>query len=263
MEKILIREKKDNIEILTLNDPKKLNALSEEMLSSLEIAFEEIAKDKKIKVVILRSSGRPFCAGHDLKQMQLARQSVDSGKKYFSDLFKRCGRMMVSITKLTQPVIASVDGIATAAGCQLVATCDLAIASTDATFGVNGVNIGLFCSTPMVALSRNISKKKTFEMLITGDFLDASSAMSAGLVNKVVDSNILNTETFKMATKIASKLSAAVKIGKEAFYKQNEMDLETAYSYTAEVMAKNMLFNDTNEGITAFLEKRSPKWPTN
>ena len=263
MKKILIREKKDNIEILTLNDPKKLNALSEEMLSSLEIAFEEISNDKEVKVVILRSSGRAFCAGHDLKQMQLARQSEDSGKKYFSDLFARCGRMMISITKLTQPVIASVDGIATAAGCQLVATCDLAIASSDATFGVNGVNIGLFCSTPMVALSRNISKKKTFEMLITGDFLDASSAKSAGLVNNVVDPHDLEMESLKLATKIASKLSAAVKIGKEAFYKQSEMDLESAYTFTAEIMAENMLFNDTNEGITAFLEKRTPKWPDN
>jgi enoyl-CoA hydratase/carnithine racemase len=195
--------------------------------------------------------------------MQLARQSEDLGKKYFSDLFKRCGRMMISINKLTQPVIASVDGIANAAGCQLVATCDLAIASSSATFGVNGVNIGLFCSTPMVALSRNISKKKTFEMLITGEFLDASSAMSAGLVNNVVDPKDLHNETLKIATKIASKLSAVVKIGKEAFYRQNEMDLESAYTYTAEVMAENMLFNDTNEGITAFLEKRNPKWPNN
>ena len=263
MEKILIREKRDNIEILTLNDPKRLNALSEEMLSSLEVAFEEISQDKDIKVVVLRSSGKAFCAGHDLKQMQLARQSKDLGKKYFSDLFKRCGRMMISITKLTQPVIASVDGIATAAGCQLVATCDLALASSNANFGVNGVNIGLFCSTPMVALSRNISKKKTFEMLITGDFLDAMSARSVGLVNNVVDSNDLEIETLKLAAKIASKLSAAVKIGKEAFYKQSEMDLESAYTYTAEVMAENMLFNDTNEGITAFLEKRIPKWSNN
>ena len=263
MEKLLIREKQDNIEILTLNDPKKLNALSEEMLLCLEIALDEISQDKEVKVVILRSSGKAFCAGHDLKQMQQARQSEDLGKKYFNDLFKRCGRMMISITKLKQPVIASVDGIATAAGCQLVATCDLAIASSNATFGVNGVNIGLFCSTPMVALSRSISKKKTFEMLVTGDFLNASSARSAGLVNNVVDPKDLYGVTLKIATKIASKLTAAVKIGKEAFYKQTEMDLETAYAYTAEVMAENMLFNDTNEGITAFLEKRSPKWPNN
>jgi enoyl-CoA hydratase/carnithine racemase len=230
------------------------------MLSSLEKAFDEISHDKGVKVVILRSSGRAFCAGHDLKQMQLARQSEDSGEKYFNDLFTRCGRMMVSITKLTQPVIASVNGIATAAGCQLVATCDLAMASPDASFGVNGVNIGLFCSTPMVALSRNISKKKTFEMLITGDFMDASSAQSAGLINNVVDAQNLDSETFKIAEKVASKLSAAVKIGKEAFYKQSEMDLESAYTYTAEVMAKNMLLKDTEEGITAFIEKRVPNW---
>jgi enoyl-CoA hydratase/carnithine racemase len=263
MEKILIREKKGNIEILTLNDPKKLNALSEEMLLSLEIAFEDISQDTEVKVVILRSSGKAFCAGHDLKEMQSARQSADAGKKYFNDLFKRCGRTMISITKMPQPVIASVDGIAAAAGCQLVATCDLAIASFDATFGVNGVNIGLFCSTPMVALSRNISKKKTFEMLITGDFLDADSARYTGLVNTVVSTHDLEKETFKIAKKINSKLSAAIKIGKEAFYIQSEMDLESAYTYTAEVMAKNMLFKDTNEGINAFIEKRSPEWPKN
>ena len=163
MNQILLRKKTHNVEILTLNDPKKLNALSEEMLSSLELAFEEISNDRSIKVVILRTSGKAFCAGHDLKQMQIARGSQDKGKKYFNNLFKRCGKMMMSIRKMPQPVIASVNGIATAAGCQLVASCDLAIASTDASFGVNGVNIGLFCSTPMVALSRNISKKKTSE----------------------------------------------------------------------------------------------------
>ena len=263
MKEILLRKKNNNVEILTLNDPKKLNALSEEMLSSLELAIERIAKDRTVKVVIIRTSGKAFCAGHDLKQMQLARQSKDKGKKYFNDLFKRCGRMMMSIRKMPQPVIASVNGIATAAGCQLVASCDLAIASSDATFGVNGVNIGLFCSTPMVALSRNIGKKKTFEMLVTGDFLDAATAKSEGLVNKVVNIKDLQEESLALAKKIESKLSSAIKIGKEAFYIQSELNLNSAYHYTAEVMAKNMLYNDTNEGIKAFIEKRAPHWGNN
>ena len=260
MEELLKRETKENIEILTLNDPKKLNALSEDMLLCLEQTFQEISQDRNIKVVILRSSGKAFCAGHDLKQMQLARQSDDNGKKYFNELFRRCGKFMMSIRKLPQPVIASVNGIATAAGCQLVASCDLAIASSDASFGVNGVNIGLFCSTPMVALSRNIGRKKTFEMLITGEFIDANTAEQQGLINKIVDLKDLKQESFLLAKKIDSKLSSAVKIGKEAFYKQSEMSLENAYDFTAEVMAENMLNQDTNEGISAFIEKRKPDW---
>ena len=260
MENLLLREEKEQIAILTLNDPKKLNALSEEMLSLLEDALEEISQNKNIRVVILRSSGKAFCAGHDLKQMQLARQSADKGKSYYNELFKRCGKIMLSIKKMPQPVIASVNGIATAAGCQLVASCDLAIASTDASFGVNGVNIGLFCSTPMVALSRNIGKKKTFEMLVTGDFLDAKHAKEEGLVNKIVSANGLEEETFAIAKKIQIKLSAAVKIGKEAFYMQSEMSVENAYEFTARVMAENMLYQDTEEGINAFIEKRPPNW---
>ena len=260
MEKLLLTDTKENIAILTLNDPKKLNALSEEMLLSLEIAFEKISNNNDIKAVILRASGKAFCAGHDLKQMQLARQTKDKGKKYFNELFKRCGKMMVSIKKMPQPVIASVNGIATAAGCQLVASCDLAIASDEASFGVNGVNIGLFCSTPMVALSRNISRKKTFEMLVTGDFLDAKTAVSEGLINKVVSPEDLDLESFILARKIQSKLSSAVKIGKEAFYNQSEMIERDAYEYTAKVMAENMLYAETKEGISAFLDKRPAKW---
>ena len=207
MEKYLLREKKEHIEILTLNDPKKLNALSEEMISCLEDALIDISKNPEIKVVIIKSSSKAFCAGHDLKQMQLARQSDDRGRKYFNQLFQRCGKMMMSIKALPQPVIASVDGIATAAGCQLVATCDLAIASNEATFGVNGVNIGLFCSTPMVALSRNIGRKKTFEMLVTGDFLNAESAKESGLINKVVESENLQNESFaKMPISLPPRL---------------------------------------------------------
>lgn len=260
MTQLLLREKKDHVEILTLNDPKKLNALSEEMLSCLESAFNDISNDRDIRVVIIQGAGKAFCAGHDLKQMQLARQSEDKGRKYFNYLFKRCGKMMISIKNLPQPVIASVNGIATAAGCQLVASCDLAIASSQATFGVNGVNIGLFCSTPMVALSRNIGKKKTFEMLVTGEFLDAESAKLAGLINEVVSIDDLQKKSFAFANKIQSKLSSAIKIGKEAFYTQSEMNLEDAYNFTAEIMAENMLYRDTKEGINAFIEKRIPTW---
>ena len=263
MSKLLLRDQKQNIAILTLNDPKKLNALSEEMLSELQGAFDEISKNPRVKAVIIRAEGKAFCAGHDLKQMQIARENTDKGKQYFNDLFQKCGRLMISIKKLPKPVIAQVNGIATAAGCQLVATCDLAIASADSSFGVNGVNIGLFCSTPMVTLSRNIGQKKTFEMLVTGEFLSPESAERHGLVNKVVDPADLSDETFKMATKIASKLSSAVKIGKPAFYAQSEMSLEHAYSYTAKVMAENMLFEDTDEGISAFVEKRTPDWTEN
>ncbi len=256
----LIREKKGSIEVITLNNPKSLNPLSEEILMSLQEALDEISKTSSIRALIIRAEGKAFCAGHDLKQMQMARRQRDGGKKYFIELFKTCGRLMTSIKSLPQPVIAEVNGLATAAGCQLVATCDLAIASPKASFGVNGVNIGLFCSTPMVALTRNISRKKTFEMLVTGDFIDAQTAFKLGLINKVVSEDSLQGESIALAEKIVSKLAVAVKIGKESFYKQAEMKLEEAYDYTAEVMAANMLFKDTNEGINAFLEKRKPNW---
>ncbi len=260
MENILLREKQGPIEILTLNDPKKLNALSEEMLSKLQETFDEISTQNDVRAVILRGQGKAFCAGHDLKQMQQARQSKDGGQAYFYELFKKCGKMMLTISQMPQPVIAEVRGIATAAGCQLVATCDLAIASSNASFGVNGVNIGLFCSTPMVALSRNIGRKKTFEMLVTGEFLDPDMAMSFGLINKVVPDHKTQRETLDLAEKITKKLGQAVKIGKKAYYKQIELPIDEAYEYTAEVMATNMLFKDTDEGINAFIEKRTPSW---
>jgi enoyl-CoA hydratase/carnithine racemase len=263
MKNILTREKIDSIEIITLNNPTKLNPLSEEMLSSLQKAFDDISQNAKVKAVIVRAEGKAFCAGHDLKEMQKARAHPDGGKKYFNDLFKTCGKLMTTISGLPQPVIAEVNGVATAAGCQFVATCDLAISSPNASFGVNGVNIGLFCSTPMVALSRNISRKKTFEMLVTGDFIDSKTACSLGLVNKVVSEENLQDESFALANKIASKLSIAVKTGKEAFYKQAGMEIEDAYKYTAAVMAENMLFKETNEGINAFIERRKPNWEKN
>ena len=263
MENILLREKKNGVEILTLNDPERLNVLSEEMLSLLQTTLDDISCSKDVKVVILKAAGKAYCAGHDLKQMQLAKNAKDSGRQYYSNLFKKCARLMMSIAKLPQPVIAEVDGIAAAAGCQLVATCDLAVCSTKASFGVNGINIGLFCSTPMVALSRNISQKKTFELLVTGDFLDSESARFHGLVNKVVSPEKLHQETILLAEKIQSKLSSVIKIGKIAFYKQREMDIANAYNYTGEVMADNMLFEDTSEGINAFIEKRPPDWTDN
>ncbi|MEM7252157.1 MAG: enoyl-CoA hydratase [Pseudomonadota bacterium] len=257
---LLLRTDDNAIATLTMNNPGALNALSEGMLDALQSEFDRLRTDRSIRVVILRAAGRAFCAGHDLKEMTAGRQAEDGGKSYFQALFSTCSKMMLTIRELPQPVIAEVHGIATAAGCQLVATCDLAVAEREARFGVNGVNIGLFCSTPMVALSRNISRKKTFELLTTGDFLSADQALEAGLVNQVADANELSAATRALADKIAVKLAAAVKVGKEAYYRQLEMGLADAYAYTGEVMAENMMFRDTEEGIAAFLEKRPPDW---
>ena len=257
---ILERNDTGAIAHLTLNAPDRLNALSDEMLAALQIELDALEKDRSIRVVILSGAGKAFCAGHDLKQMTQGRQAEDGGKAYFQDLFDRCARMMMSIQALPQPVIARPHGIATAAGCQLVATCDLAVAAEGTRFGVNGVNIGLFCSTPMVALSRNIPRKHAFEMLTTGDFISAERAAELGLVNRVVPADQLEQETMALAEKLADKLGSAVKIGKQAFYQQAQMPLEQAYAYTAEVMAQNMLHRDTEEGISAFIEKRPPNW---
>ena len=260
MDNILLRSDADGIATLTLNTPKSLNALSEAMLNALQTQLDEIAKDNSVKVVVLKGEGKAFCAGHDLKEMTAARSGPDGGKPYFLELFRTCTRMMLSIRDLPQPVIAQVHGIATAAGCQLVATCDLAVAAVDTKFGVNGVNIGLFCSTPMVALSRNIPRKHAFEMLTTGGFLSAVDAQEKGLINRVTAKSDLDDTTRDLAKTVASKLSAAVKIGKSAYYAQLEMPLEDAYAYTGGVMAENMMLADTKEGIAAFLEKREPNW---
>jgi enoyl-CoA hydratase/carnithine racemase len=260
MTDILLREDRDRIATLTLNRPEALNALSEEMLAALQDAFDALMVDTSVKAVVLRGAGRAFCAGHDLKQMQAQRQSPDGGRAYYAALFAQCSRMMTTIPRLPQPVIAEVHGLATAAGCQLVATCDLAVAAEDASFGVNGVNVGLFCSTPMVALTRNVPKKHAFEMLTTGDFISAPRAAQIGLINRAVPAEDLGAETRAMAEKIAGKLAAAVKIGKEAFYAQAEMTLDAAYAHTGRVIAENMLWRDTEEGIAAFLEKRAPDW---
>ncbi len=261
MKQILLRKNHKDIRVLTLNSPKNLNALSESMLEALKQAFLEIGKSKKVKVVILRANGNAFCAGHDLKEMQNFRDRKDSGRHYYEELLAKCTYVMKLIRELPQPVIAEVQGVAAAAGCQLVATCDIAVASEEASFGVNGVNIGLFCSTPMVALSRNISRKKTFEMLTTGDFLDPFQAKEFGLVNEVLNCKNLSDGSMGIAKKIASKLSRAVKIGKEAFYKQAEMEIEEAYAYTSSVMVENLLYKETEEGINAFIQKKpQPNW---
>jgi len=257
---ILERNDTGAIAHLKMNTPERLNALSDEMLEALQSELDTLRDDRTIRAVVLSGAGKAFCAGHDLKQMTAGRQAEDGGKTYFTDLFNRCARMMMSIQSLPQPVIAQVHGIATAAGCQLVATCDLAVAAEGTRFGVNGVNIGLFCSTPMVALSRNIPRKLAFEMLTTGDFIPAERAAELGLVNRVVPETLLEHETLSLAEQLASKLGAAVKIGKQAFYQQLQMPLDQAYAYTGGVMAENMLHRDTEEGISAFIEKRSPNW---
>jgi len=257
---ILERNDKNSVAYILLNSPDTLNSLSDEMLSALTTEFGKLKNDTKIRAIVLEGAGKAFCAGHNLKEMTKGRNAEDGGKAYFLDLFKRCAKMMMLVQKLPQPVIAKVHGIATAAGCQLVATCDLAIAEKSTKFGVNGVNIGLFCSTPMVALSRNITRKQAFEMLTTGDFISAEQAKNLGLVNKVVEKENFDMETEKVAEKIASKLGAAVKIGKQAFYKQLEMPISEAYEYTGQVMAENMMFRQTEKGIDDFLNKREPAW---
>ncbi len=245
---------------LVMNAPERLNALSDEMLAALQETLDGLADDPATRVVTLSGSGKAFCAGHDLRQMTAMRQAEDGGAAAFKDLFDRCARVMARIQSMPQPVIASVHGIATAAGCQLVATCDLAMAAQDTRFGVNGVNIGLFCSTPMVALSRNIPRKQAFEMLTTGTFINAARAAELGLINRAVSADALQKETAAMADLIASKLGAAVKIGKRAFYEQLQMPVADAYAFTGDVMVENMGYADTKEGIDAFLEKRDPDW---
>ena len=257
---LLERSDSDGIAHLNLNAPEKLNALSEAMLDALQSQFNALQDDRSVRAVVISGAGNAFCAGHDLKEMTAGRRAQDGGKAYFKHLFDKCAQMMTSIPKLPQPVIAQVHGIATAAGCQLVASCDLAVAGQGTQFGVNGVNIGLFCSTPMVALTRNIPRKQAFEMLTTGHFIDADRAMFLGLVNRVVAPDDLASETRALADIVANKLAVAVKIGKAAFYNQLQRPVEAAYDYAGDVMVANMLQRDTEEGISAFLEKRSPEW---
>jgi enoyl-CoA hydratase/carnithine racemase len=254
-ERVLLRRDEDGIAWLTLNRPAQRNALSMALMSALQTEIDVIAKDGRIKVVVIAGAGPGFCAGHDLKEMR-----ANPGRQHYEALFQQCSRLMISIVRLTKPVIACVRGIAAAAGCQLVASCDLAVASEDARFAVNGINIGLFCSTPMVALSRAVARKPALEMLLTGDLVSAEHARAIGLVNRVVPPVQLADATRALAGQIAGKLRLAVAIGKEAFYRQAELGLDAAYAYTAEVMTRNMLARETEEGIDAFIEKRPPKW---
>lgn len=257
----LLVNHEDGIATITLNAPKSINALSEDMLSELQKTFDKIAQDSGVRAVILRSSGKHFCAGHNLKEMNAHRTDDDGGKAYYFKLFQTCSSLMKTIVRLPQPVIAEVRGIATAAGCQLVASCDLAVASDDAKFATSGVNVGLFCTTPMVALARNIPSKQAMEMLLLGEFLPAGRVAKMGLVNSVVSADGLSDEVMAMARKIASKSPAAVKLGKEAFYKQMEMTMDEAYDYAGRVMAENMMCQDTKCGIQAFIDKQPmPDW---
>ncbi|WP_424967479.1 enoyl-CoA hydratase [Dinoroseobacter sp. S375] len=259
-DEILTRADQDGIATLTLNAPKTLNVLSDAMLAALQAQIDALSEDRATRVVVLRGSGRAFCAGHDLREMTASRQAADGGAAAFKDLFDRCARMMMGLQALPQPVIAEVHGIATAAGCQLVATADMAVAAEGTRFGVNGVNIGLFCSTPMVALSRNIPRKQAFEMLTTGEMIDATRAQEVGLINKVVPAEDLSSETAALAARVAEKRGEVVAIGKRAFYEQAQMPLAEAYAYTGDVMVQNMAFRNTEEGIAAFLDKRPPNW---
>jgi enoyl-CoA hydratase/carnithine racemase len=257
---ILLRENIGAIAVLTLNRPQARNSLSEAMLQALGAALTAIAQERAVRAVVIAANGPVFSAGHDLKEINAHRADPDGGRAYFKRIMGLCSAMMQQIVMLPQPVIAAVGATATAAGCQLVASCDLAIAAHTAKFATPGVNIGLFCSTPMVALSRNVSRKHAMEMLLTGELISAEEAARIGLVNRVVGAGHERAEALKLAEKIAGKSASTVKIGKEAFYRQAEMPLAEAYNYASEVMVDNMLARDAEEGISAFIEKREPSW---
>ena len=255
-EALVLRHDDEGVTTLTMNRPQARNALSQGMLRAMLDAFIEVSTDETARVVILAGTGPGFCAGHDLKEIKAQNYS----RNYTEQLFADCAELMQTIIRLPKPVIAQVHGIATAAGAQLVASCDLAISSQEARFATPGVNIGLFCSTPMVALSRNLSNKHAMQMLLTGDLIDAQNAYRMGLVNEVVDAEQLETKTMELARKIASKSPLTVAIGKEAYYRQAELPLSEAYHYTKEVMVQNLEARDAQEGISAFIEKRHPVW---
>jgi enoyl-CoA hydratase/carnithine racemase len=256
----LLREKIDDIAVLTLNRPNARNTLSEAMLAALRQELGEIAVQRQVRAVVLAANGPAFSAGHDLKELSAHRTDADQGRAYTRAIMESCSAMMLAILRLPQPVIAAVETTATAAGCQLVATCDLAVASSSARFATPGVNIGLFCSTPMVALSRNIARKHAMEMLLTGELISAEHAFRIGLVNRIVEPGAAREQALQFGRLIASKSAAVVKLGKEAFYRQLEMGVADAYDYASQVMVKNMMARDAAEGISAFIDKRPPKW---
>ncbi|WP_313138165.1 enoyl-CoA hydratase [Paracoccus jeotgali] len=260
MSELILRNDTGPIARLVMNSPTNFNALSAEMIAGLYTTLATIANDDEIRVVILAAEGKAFCAGHDLRQMQAARANRDGGRAGYVALFDGCSQLMQLISTLPQPVIAEVQGVATAAGCQLVASCDLAIASEKARFGVNGIDIGLFCSTPAVALSRAIPRKAAFHMLATGEFLSADEAARLGLVNRTVPADKLAEEAMALAEKIAGKLPSAMGMGKRGFYEQLGHDTPSAYEAACDTMVANMMLRDTDEGINAFLEKRRPDW---
>ena len=254
-EPLLLRRDADGFATLTLNRPAARNALSVGLMNALQDALDRIRDESAIKAVVIAAAGPAFCAGHDLKEIR-----ANPGRRSYEALFAQCSRLMQGIVRLPKPVIARVQGIATAAGCQLVASCDLAVAADSAKFATPGVNIGLFCSTPMVALTRNVGRKAAMEMLLTGEMIDAAAAERLGLVNRAVPADRLDDETYGLARRIAAKSPLTLAIGKEAFYRQAELPLAEAYAYASEVMTRNMLARDAEEGIDAFLEKRQPTW---
>ena len=257
---ILLRETKGSIAILTLNRPAARNSLSEAMIASLHTELIAIRDDQSIRAVVIAANGPAFSAGHDMKELTARRSDGDRGRAYFSQIMNACSAMMQEVVHLPKPVVAAVQGIATAAGCQLVASCDLAIASGAASFATPGVDIGLFCSTPMVALSRNVPRKQAMEMLLTGEPIPAERAREIGLVNRVVSAGAEREAAIALAEKVALKSAYTIKLGKEAFYRQAEMSLAGAYRYAAEIMTENMMARDAEEGINAFIEKRTPTW---
>lgn len=254
---VLREDSKDSsgVVTLTLNRPKQFNALSVELLSAMQAELDDIAQDSSIRVVVIAANGKAFCAGHNLKEMR-----AHSDEAFHSALFKQCSQMMLTLNQMPQVVIAKVQGIATAAGCQLVAACDLAVASDDSKFATSGINVGLFCSTPAVAVSRNLPRKQAFEMLITGEFIDAHTALRQGLINRVAPADELESTLKSLIDAITAKSSVATATGKDMFYKQLDMDLTNAYDYAGKVMTCNMMADDVTEGIDAFIEKRHPVW---
>jgi enoyl-CoA hydratase/carnithine racemase len=259
-EPILLREMVGSIAVLTLNRPAARNSLSEAMIADLQAALNEVRDDASVRAVVIAANGTAFSAGHDMKELTARRADPDRGRAYFAEMMNACSAMMQAIVQLPKPVVAAVQGVATAAGCQLVASCDLAVASESAIFATPGVDIGLFCSTPMVALSRNVPRKHAMEMLLTGEPVSAAAARDMGLINRVVAAGAERDAAIELAQRIANKSAYTVKIGKAAFYRQLEMSLSEAYRYASEVMTENMMARDAEEGIGAFIDKREPKW---